>query len=202
MAGRDLSPQTLASIAALVIAIAALLGSLGYIGSRFVIATKTITQSITTTFTKTVTAYLTETRTVTVTVTVTRTVYPTATISKRVSTTIPSHIFTKTLDLPVCSYEVFPVYLARGERLRVSWESDSKVFVGVASKDELANWEGLTFCLSAHMGFTMNIRHSRYGYNGVIEYVAPYTGTHYIIVFTGWSMNRYTAHIKLTISKS
>lgn len=53
MAGRDLSPQSLASIAAPVIAIVALLGSLGYIGSRFAIATETITQSITTTFAKT-----------------------------------------------------------------------------------------------------------------------------------------------------
>lgn len=202
MAGKGFSLQTLASIAALVIAIAALLGSLGYISSRFAITTETITQPVTTTFTKTVTAYLTKTRTVTVTVTVIRTVYPTATISERVSAAIPSHILTKTLDLPVCSYEVFPVYLVRGERLRISWDSDSKVFVGVASKDELAHWKSWTLCLLAHTGFRLSIRHSGYGYSGVIEYVAPYTGTHYIVVFTGWSMNKYTAHIKLTISRS
>ena len=76
------------------------------------------------------------------------------------------------------------------------------IFVGAGTKQELDSWLSNTLCLSAHTGFRLAFSHSGYEYSGSIEYEAPYTGIHYVVVFTGWAYGSYTADITLKITRT
>ena len=197
-----------------------------YLNPRYVIETTTITTSIPTTVILTKTEVSLTTTTITTTVTKS---YPqptitsppklTATSTNRISSIEPAvgvlqpspeqplrlgigESKTIKLTLLTCRYEVLEVYLNRGNTIAVEWDSNRMIFVGAGTKQELDTWLTNTLCLSAHTNFKLNFAHSGYGYSGKVEYEAPYTGVHYIVVFTGWDLGTHTADITLKITRT
>jgi len=203
------SSRLVAVVAVLLALVGFLSGALvgPYMNPRYVTETVTVTTTALTTVTIAKTEFLPTTTTVTKTFTITavptmRITVVTTSLQEQPSRLRVGESKTYTFSLPTCRYRAIEVYLERGSTIAVEWDSDRQVFVGVGTKQELDALLSNKLCLSAHMEFRLVFTHDGYGYSGRIEYRAPYTGTHYVVVFTGWNFGTYTADITLKITRT